>query len=122
MEDFFALPIVVGLLFALAAAAGAVVRHLVGRFLNDAFPTGTLAINLLASLALGVVTAAPDPAPVVVGVGLLGALSTWSTAAAETAAMARRGEGALAAGYVGLTVTGGIVAAWFGLRLGAALF
>ena len=122
MGAFTEQPIVVGVLVAVAAAAGAILRYLAGRALNDAFPTGTLLVNLVASLALGVVTAAPDPAPLVVGVGLLGALSTWSTAAAETAAMARRGEGALAAGYVGLTATGGIVAAWFGLRLGTALF
>lgn len=120
--DFFDRPVVIGVLFTVAAAVGAVARHLVGQQLNGDFPTGTLLVNLVASLALGVITSGPDPLPAVVGIGLLGALSTWSTAAVEVAGMARSGEGALAAGYLGLSVTGGILAAWVGLQIGPALF
>ena len=119
--DFFEQPAVVAVLLIMAAAAGAGVRFLAGRQLNNAFPTGTLVVNLVASLALGIITAAPDPVPAILGIGMLGALSTWSTAAVEAAALARDGEGLMAAGYVGLTVTGGIVAAWVGLTLGSAL-
>lgn len=119
---FFEQPVVVGVLLGLAAAVGAAARFLVGRQLNQAFPTGTLVVNLVASFVLGIVTAAPDPLPAVVGIGMLGALSTWSTAAVEAATLARRGEGTMAAGYIGLTVTSGIVAAWLGLKLGSAVF
>ena len=119
---FFEQPVVVGVLLFLAAAVGAALRFLAGRQLNGAFPTGTFVVNMVASLALGIITAAPEPLPAIVGIGLLGALSTWSTAAVEAAALARSGEGAMAAGYVGLTVTGGIVAAWVGLTLGSDLF
>lgn len=120
--DFFEQPVVIGVLVFVTAAGGAALRYLVGRQLNGAFPTGTLAVNLVASMALGIITAAPDPLPAVIGIGMLGALSTWSTAAVEAAALARGGEGAMAAGYIGLTVTGGIVAAWVGLTVGSALF
>lgn len=76
----------------------------------------------MASFVLGFVVEAAEPVPVVIGIGGLGALSTWSTAADEVATMARDGDGDLAAGYLGLTVTSGIVAAWLGLVIGRALF
>lgn len=112
----------VAALFALAAAAGAVVRFVVASRLNRDLPIGTLAVNLAASAAIGLAVAAPDPVATVLGIGALGALSTWSTTANETAALAREGHGALGLGYLALTVSSGILAAWFGLRLGAALF
>lgn len=114
--------ILIGVGVALAAGAGAAIRFIVGGYLNGDFPVGTLLVNLAGSFLLGLVVAADDPVPVIVGVGALGAMSTWSTAAVEAAAMARRGEGALAAGYLWLSVTSGIVAAWIGLQLGVAVF
>lgn len=114
--------IIVAVLFALAAAAGAVVRHLAGSRWNREFPVGTLVVNLVASAGLGVAVALPDPQAVVVGLGAIGALSTWSAAANEAAAMTREeGQGALAAGYLCLLVSSGVLMAWFGLRVGAAL-
>jgi CrcB protein len=107
--------------FVLAAGAGAGIRFLVGRQLNGEFPLGTLVVNLVASAALGVIAAAEDPLPVILGVGALGALSTWSTAANEAAEMARDDNGRLGLAYLGLTVSSGVLAAWFGLKIGAAL-
>jgi CrcB protein len=114
----------IGLALAVAAmaAAGSVLRSLIGRRLNDEFPFGTLVANLISSAALGVISAADDPLPVIIGIGALGALSTWSTAANEAADLARQGAGSLAAGYLGLTVSAGIVAAWVGLQVGQQLF
>lgn len=114
--------IVVAVLFVIAGAVGAAIRYLASNAMNGDFPIGTMVVNLAASFLLGVIVAADDPLPVIVGIGSLGALSTWSTTAVETAMMARRGDGALAAGYLALTVTSGILAAWFGLRLGLQLF
>ena len=107
-------------LVALAAAVGATIRFVVGDQLNRGFPTGTLAVNLVASAALGLLASGPEALRVVVGVGALGALSTWSTAANEAATMSREGNGALGLGYLALTVSSGILTAWFGLRLGTA--
>ncbi len=106
----------------IAAGLGAVVRHLAAERLNRDFPVGTLAANLAASAALGVAVSAPDMAATVLGIGALGALSTWSTAANEAAAFSREDHGALGLGYLALTVSSGILAAWIGLRLGIALF
>lgn len=119
---FFEQTLVIGVLLALAAAAGTALRHLADGYLNGDFPTGTLLVNLAASFLLGVVSAIDDPVPVIIGIGALGALSTWSATAAETANLARRGDGKLAAGYVCLTVTSGILTAWFGLKIGQVLF
>ncbi len=110
-------------LFAVAAAAGSALRFVVGRRLeNDDFPVATLTVNIVASFALGMITGADDPLPTVVGIGAIGALSTWSTAANEVAEMSRDGKGALAGAYLALSVSTCVLAAWFGLRLGPAVF
>ncbi len=107
---------------ALAAAAGAAIRYVVGGYLNGDFPLGTLAVNLVASFLLGVIVAADDPLPTIVGIGALGAVSTWSTAANEAAELARTDRAALGVTYLGLTVSSGVLLAWFGLQLGPVLF
>lgn len=110
--------VVVG--FTLAAALGAVIRYVVGAFLNNEFPYGTLLVNLASSAALGfMVGAGIDPQWfVVVAVGGMGALSTWSTAATEAADMARRNEGRLALAYLAMMVLTGILVAWIGIQVG----
>ena len=106
-----------------AAGVGTVVRYLTGLLLNNDFPVGTLAVNLLASTLLGLLVGADvgDSMSLIVGTGALGALSTWSATANEAAIMARRGEGYLALAYLALTVLSGVTFAWFGLQLGQAL-
>lgn len=106
-----------------AAGVGTVVRYLTGLLLNNDFPLGTLAVNLLASTALGLLVGADvgDSTSLIVGTGALGAMSTWSASANEAAIMARRGEGYLALAYLALTVLSGVTFAWFGLQLGQAL-
>ena len=112
----------IAVLFVLAAGLGAVVRFVLADRLNRDFPVGTLAANLAASAALGLAVSAPDAVATVLGIGALGSLSTWSTAANEAAAYSREDHGALGLGYLALLVSSGILAAWIGLRLGVALF
>lgn len=107
---------------AIAAAIGTSIRFLAGKHLNGDFPMGTLMVNLAASLLLGIIVAADDPLPAIIGIGALGALSTWSTAANEAAIMSRNDNGILGLAYLGLTVSSGILAAWFGLKLGTLFF
>lgn len=88
------------------------------------FPTTTLAVNLVGAFALGLlleyllrrdlVEGWVRPA---VGIGLLGAFTTFSTFAVEVAALLRDGDAALAVGYVGASVVGGIGACLGGLAL-----
>lgn len=105
--------------FLLAAGVGAGVRFVVSRFLNDHVPTGTLIVNMVASFFLGVIASLDEPLTVVLGIGLLGAMSTWSAVANEAAALARNSEGWLAITYLALTCSSGILLAWFGLKVGA---
>jgi len=104
-------------LFVVAAATGSSLRYLVSENLNHTFPTGTLLVNIVASFAIGVLSQLGSDWQVVIGIGALGALSTWSTVANEAAEMARERQGALALLYVAATTTTGVVAAWLGLRL-----
>ena len=70
-------------LFALGAAAGALVRHLVNQ--AGLGWIGTTSINVVGAFALGVLVATDPGAQTltVVGAGLLGNLTTYSTFALE---------------------------------------
>lgn len=75
--------------FLLAAALLALARSVVIARLNtDGFPWGTLAVNTSGSLLAGAAVAlAPSSWSTVVGIGALGAFTTFSTFAVELAAM-----------------------------------
>ena len=69
---------------ALAGGVGAVLRYLVdvgvARLAGRRFPWGILIVNLTGSFALGVVTTALPETAFVLGAGLLGGYTTFSTA------------------------------------------
>lgn len=98
----------------LLGAAGAVLRALATRA-NRPLPWGTFAVNLVAAFALGWLHGRTGWWADAAGIGLLGALSTWSTVAAEVSLIRPR---PLAAAYLGLTVVSVVAAAWLGLRSG----
>lgn len=104
-----------------AAAVGASVRYLAFRALNGTFPYGTLAVNLVASFALGALSEVEGFWQTVLGIGALGALSTWSTVANEVAELARERQGLLAVLYLWATATTGVMAAWIGIQVAAAV-
>jgi CrcB protein len=109
------------LAIAALAAIGALLRYGLAVAFNDEFPTGTLAANVVASFALGLLALVDTRLHMVVGLGTLGALSTWSTVAHEAAAMAREDRGRLAGAYLALTVSSGVVAAWTGIQVARVL-
>jgi fluoride exporter len=115
------------LLVALGAGVGAPARYLTDRAIQSRhrtlFPWGTVTVNILASLVLGVVTGAGLSADVtlLVGTGFCGALSTYSAFSYETLRLAQRGASWLAAANVGLSLAGGIGAATLGWWLGLFL-
>ena len=91
------------LLVAVGGAAGAALRYLVdGRaraLFGQRFPAGTLVVNVVGSLLLGALTGAAVAQPVaaLLGTGLCGALTTYSTFGAETVRLlAERRAGAAA--------------------------
>jgi len=120
---------VIPLAIALGALVGAPARYLTDRAIQSRhetpFPWGTLAVNLIASFTLGVVTAATgdvDPAvAALLGTGFCGALSTYSTFSYETMHLIQEGARRYAAANVVLSVVAGIGVAALGWWLGTTL-
>lgn len=84
---------------------------------------GTLAVNLLGCLAMGVCAGALAPGPwrVVLGAGLLGGFTTYSAYALLTVELAQEGRWAAVGGQVGLHLVGGVLALAAGLWFGRLL-
>lgn len=112
-------------------ALGAAARYLIGgwllRALGSGFPWGTLAVNLLGSLLAGVLLAYLQDRGAAAAlwrgfllVGVLGALTTWSTLIVELHLMQRADASLQAVGYLALSLVGSIALLLAGLRIGDA--
>ena len=112
------------LLVALGAAVGAPTRYLTDRAVQLRFgpgrPWGTLSVNVVASLVLGILVGAQvaTTAAALVGTGFCGALSTYSTFAYETMRLDATGRRGVAVANVGLSLVAGIGAAALGYVIG----
>jgi fluoride exporter len=112
---------------ALLGGAGAIARFLldgaVAARVGRAFPWGTFAVNLSGAFVLGLLTGAAlgGDAQRLVGTGLLGAYTTFSTWALEAHRQAEDGRTAGAVANVGASLVIGLLAAWAGQQLGEAL-
>lgn len=115
------------LLIVAGAAAGAPLRYLTDRFVqqrhDSIFPWGTFAVNVVGCLILGLVTAIAVPTWVValVGTGFCGTLTTYSTFGYETVALAHRRARLLAVANVVASVAAGLGAALLGHAVGTAI-
>ena len=117
------------LLIALGAAVGAPLRYLTDRAVqarHDAlFPWGTFVVNMAGCLLLGFLAAAGTHTGgrllSLLGTGLCGALTTYSTFGYETVQLARAGAARYALGNVVLSVAGGLLAALAGTGISALL-
>lgn len=101
-------------LFVLAAAAGAVLRHLVATAAREA-RHGILAVNVAGSFLLGLLVGSSPAALVVLGTGCCGALTTWSTFAHDVATEPDRRR---AAAHAAASIALGLAAAAAGLAIG----
>jgi CrcB protein len=117
------------LMIVLGAAFGAPARYLTDRTIQSRheskFPWGTLTVNVVASLVLGVVTGAgthvSTEVAALLGTGFCGALSTYSTFSYETMRLAQDGARMYAAANVAVSLVAGIGAAALGWWLGTSL-
>lgn len=96
-------------------------------FRRPAFPYATLAVNIVGSFSLAFLTwVAADRLGVnssvrlLLGVGVLGAFTTYSTFSVETIVLFQRDRPVLALLYIVGSVVGTLVAAYAGMRLGRA--
>lgn len=124
------------LLVGLGGALGANARYWLGLWITErwgsSLPWATLAINVSGSCILGFVatvlprtTARPGVAEgllLLVGVGVLGGYTTFSTFSLEVHRLLRAGELARAGAYVASSLLGGVTAAGAGAAMAAAIF
>ncbi|MCU0775103.1 MAG: fluoride efflux transporter CrcB [Ideonella sp.] len=111
------------------AAAGALVRWGAGAALNPrwaGFPLGTLAVNLVGGLLVGIALAWFQSRPdewlrLLVVTGFLGGLTTFSAFSVESLLLLQRGHWALALGHTAAHVAGALLFAVIGHRVATAL-
>lgn len=113
------------LLVAVGGAIGAVARYGVGlgaaRWFGLAFPWGTLAVNVVGGLLMGLLAARTGPDQeslrLALGVGVLGGFTTFSAFSLETVRLMEHQPG-LAMLYVAASVVLSVGACWVGLIVG----
>lgn len=114
---------------ALGAALGALTRWRAGLWLNASwggFPLGTLAVNLVGGLLVGIALEwfgrhPSDLLKLLLVTGFLGGLTTFSAFSGESLALLRQGAFGMAAAHTLAHVLGALGAAALGMRLVQAL-
>lgn len=96
-------------------AVGAILRAMVAERLPPLVATS--AVNIAAAFLLGWTAGFDGALGAGVRVGLLGALSTWSTLANQLAELGRERRWVAATAYLTSTLVVGVAAAWVGLEL-----
>lgn len=120
--------LVASVLVASGGAVGAWLRFAAGRLLGPStFPLATLTVNLLGSLAMGLLAGwlarqgdGGEHWRLLLGVGLLGGFTTFSAFSLEIVAMFQRGAFGMAGLYILASVLGGIAGLLLGLILAGA--
>jgi CrcB protein len=114
-------------LLAAAGGAGSLLRFTldsaISRRVTGAFPFGTLAVNVSGSFALGLLQGlgVAGESSFVIGTGLLGAYTTFSTWMFETERLGEEGDASTGIANITIGVAAGLAAAGAGWAIGAAL-
>ncbi len=112
----------------LGGAFGSGARYLTGRatlsLFGPDYPYGTLAVNLIGGLLMGALVGVlargangGETWRLLLGVGVLGGFTTFSSFSLDAVTMIERGQLAVALGYVLVSVIGSIAALFAGLTL-----
>lgn len=116
------------LLVAIGGAIGASIRHLVNlgslKLIGPLFPWGTMAINIVGSLAMGLFigwlarrAGTSNELRLFVATGILGGFTTFSAFSLDFAVLWERGTPAPALAYAFVSVVGSLLALFVGLWL-----
>lgn len=115
------------LLVGAGGAVGAMLRHGVGiaslRLFGPNFPWGTLIVNVVGGLLMGLLVGmfaargGSEPLRLLLGVGVLGGFTTFSAFSLDVVTLAGRGAMLTAAGYTLLSVVASIAALYLGKAL-----
>ncbi|MFC0676981.1 CrcB family protein [Lysobacter korlensis] len=120
------------MLVMLGGALGAAGRYWLGGWLlkrmGDGLPWGTLAANLAGSFLAGFIAiwleqrgTAALPWRAFLVVGVLGALTTYSSLMLECLLLARGARSGVMLGYLAVTLVGGLSLVWLGAQLAHSL-
>lgn len=110
----------------IGGALGAGGRYAMGSALlarlGNAFPWGTLTVNLIGGLAMGLLAGVltrggGEPIRLLLGVGVLGGFTTFSAFSLDVVAMVERGQAVSALTYVAASVIGSVALTFLGLSL-----
>lgn len=126
--------LIASLYVALGGGVGAVLRYQTGRLLTHtlgpqavaSFPWATLTVNVLGSLLMGILAGtlarhggegpiSSETWRLLVGVGLLGGFTTFSSFSLELMLLVERGQTAQALLYAAVSVLAGLSALYIGL-------
>lgn len=120
------------LLVIAGAVVGAPLRYLTDRAVqsrhDSLFPWGTFLVNVTGCLILGLLTGAAAAGvasshlQLLLGTGLCGALTTYSTLSYETLRLTETGAGLFAVANVVGSVTAGLGAAFLGVWIAGAVW
>ena len=125
-------PLLATLNVAVGGAVGAALRYQVGRSLTawlgpatvGAFPWATLSVNVIGSLAMGLLFGwlardggggGSEQTRLLIGVGLLGGFTTFSAFSLELMVLIERGQAMTGLAYAALSVLAGLIALYIGL-------
>lgn len=119
------------LVVCVAACAGALLRWALQFWLNPltSVPLGTLTVNLVGGLLIGIALAVFDALPdlnpawrLMVVTGFLGTLTTFSSFSGEVVGMMTQGRLGLALSTVGLHLGGSLLMTWVGFKATRLLY
>ncbi|MFT3976915.1 MAG: fluoride efflux transporter CrcB [Sphingomonas bacterium] len=117
------------LIVMLGGAFGSGARHLTGRMmlslLGPGWPWGTLTVNVFGGLLMGLLagglarfyTAGGEGWRLLLGVGVLGGFTTFSTFSLEVVTMIERSDWTSALAYAALSLIGAVLALFAGLSI-----
>lgn len=116
----------------LGCALGGGLRYVITTYVNKLghFPYGTLTVNLVGCFFIGLIATiltekVQNTSPylsLLLTVGFLGGLTTFSSFSNETLLLLRTGSIDIALLNIGLNTIGGLIAVWFGMILVRLIF